>query len=136
MIKRILVGTDSTASADLAVQAAGELARTHGAQLLVLHVRKPDDVRDAIDPGKAPDAGAYLQRVRSRYADLGARTRPEAGDPAQKICAVAAEEQSDLIVVGNRGTHGRKRMFLGSVPAGVMKAAPCSVLIVDTRSAQ
>ena len=71
MIKRILVGTDSTASADLAVQAAGELARTHRAQLLVLHVRNPDDVRDAIDPGKAPDAGAYLQRVRSRYADVG-----------------------------------------------------------------
>ena len=35
-MKKILVGTDTTASADLAVQDAAELARARGAELLVL----------------------------------------------------------------------------------------------------
>ena len=39
MIKRILVGTDTSASADLAVTAAAELARANEAELLVLYVQ-------------------------------------------------------------------------------------------------
>ena len=35
----ILVGTDTSASADLAVDDAAELARARGAELLVLYVR-------------------------------------------------------------------------------------------------
>jgi nucleotide-binding universal stress UspA family protein len=63
------------------------------------------------------------------------RTRSETGDPAEMICEVAEEEGADLIVVGNRGVHGKKRWFLGSVPLAVATHAPCSVYIVDTREA-
>ena len=51
MIQKILVGTDTSASADLAVQTAAGLALAHDAELLILHVKR-EQVRDAFDPGE------------------------------------------------------------------------------------
>ena len=52
-MKKILVGTDTSASADLAVGEAARLAGLNGAELLVLHVRPDTAVRDAVDPRKS-----------------------------------------------------------------------------------
>ncbi len=136
MVQRLLVGTDTSAAADLAVEAAAELARAQQAELVVLYVKPSLDAREVFDPGKLPDPEAYLERMASRFPDVKVRTRAEAGDPAETICEVAEEEGVDTIVVGNRGTRGRRRWFLGSVPNAVVQHAPCSVFIVDTRRAQ
>ncbi|HXF36244.1 MAG TPA: universal stress protein [Actinomycetota bacterium] len=136
MIQKLLVGTDTSAAADLAVETAAALAGAREAELLVLYVRPPLDAREVFDPGKVPDPEAYLARMPSRFPAVKVRTRAEAGDPAETICQVADEEGVDVIVVGNRGTHGRRRWFLGSVPNAVVQHAPCSVFIVDTRRAQ
>jgi nucleotide-binding universal stress UspA family protein len=53
MIEKVLVGTDTSASADVAVQAAADLARVRDAELLVLYVRGPVQSADAADPKKA-----------------------------------------------------------------------------------
>ena len=49
---------------------------------------------------------------------------------------VADAEQVETIVLGNRGTHGAWWRVRDSVPNTVLRHAPCSVLIVDTRVAQ
>ncbi len=136
MMQKLLVGTDTSAAADLAVEAAAGLARAGDAELVVLYVQPPLDAREVFDPQKVPDPIGYLDRMTSRFPDVEVRTRVEAGDPAETICEVAEEEGVDAIVVGNRGTHGRRRWFLGSVPNAVLQHAPCSVFIVDTRRAQ
>ena len=135
MIRKILVGTDTSASADLAVNTAADLARTNGAELTVLYVRTPEAAREVFDPKRSADPEAYLGKMVARFPDLRVRTRAEGGEPADRICAVAAEEGADVIVVGNRGISGRRRGFLHSVPATVARHSPCSVLIVDTRVA-
>ena len=58
----------------------------------------------------------------------------KAGDPADAICEVAAEVGADVIVVGNKGMNGVRRV-LGSVPNSVAHQAPCSVLIAFTADA-
>jgi nucleotide-binding universal stress UspA family protein len=136
MVEKILVGTDTSASADLAVEAAAGLARVHDAELLVVYVKPPVEAREVFDPRKAPDPDGYLRRIGERFPGVRTRTRKEAGDPVEAICAVADEERADVIVVGNRGTHGRRREFLGSVPGGLIRQSPASVYIVDTRIAQ
>jgi nucleotide-binding universal stress UspA family protein len=136
MVQKILVGTDTSAAADLAVEAAADLARAHDAELVVLYVRPPLDAREVFDPGKLPDPDGYLARMPSRFPDVKLQTRAASGDPAETICDVAEDEDVDTIVVGNRGTHGKRRWFLGSVPNAVVQHAPCSVFIVDTRRAQ
>ena len=136
MINRILVGTDTTAAADLAVRAAADLARAHGAELVVVYVRPGGDAREAVDPAKLPDPAGYLRSMSGRFPDVTVRTRLEAGDPGAALPEVAEREGADVIVVGNRGTHGRKRWFLRSVPSAVVRRSPCSVYVVDTRAAQ
>jgi nucleotide-binding universal stress UspA family protein len=136
MIKKVLVGTDTSASADLAVSHAAELARSYGAELTVLYVRAFDDGRDVVDPRIAADPDGYLRGLSTRLGGVPVKTRREHGDPAAAICRVAEDEAADVIVVGNRGTHGKRRGFVRSVPANVARQSPCSVLIVDTRTAQ
>jgi nucleotide-binding universal stress UspA family protein len=132
----ILVGTDTSASADLAVDDAAELAQARGAELLVLYVRGDRELRSVVDPAKAADPAGYLARMRQRFPGLTTRTRTETGDPAERIVEVAAEEQADTIVVGNRGVHGSWWRVKDSVPNLVLRHAPCSVFIVDTRRAR
>jgi nucleotide-binding universal stress UspA family protein len=136
MIKRILVGTDTSASADLAVEHAADLARAHDAELTVLYVRPATDGREVFDPNRLPDPDGYLARMGGRFPRLRVHTLVRAGDPAKQICDVAQSEGSDVIVVGNRGVHGRRRFFAGSVPTEVVHRSPCSVFVVDTRVAQ
>ncbi len=45
----ILVGTDTSASADLAVDDAARLARDRGAELVVLYVEKDGELRAVVD---------------------------------------------------------------------------------------
>ena len=132
----ILVGTDTTAAADLAVENAAGLARARGAELLVLYVRPDSDLRAVVDPGRSPDPNGYLEGMHERFPDLPMRTRTEGGDPAETICEVAAEESADTIVIGNRGAHGSRWAVRDSVPTMVLRHSPCSVFIVDTRRAQ
>lgn len=132
----ILVGTDSSAAADLAVDDAARLARDRGAALLVLLVRSEGDVRSAVDPDLAPDPARYLAELARRFPDVTTSTRVEHGEPASRICEVAAEIGADTIVIGNRGTQGSWWRVKDSVPNLVLRHSPCSVFIVDTRRAQ
>jgi nucleotide-binding universal stress UspA family protein len=56
---------------------------------------------------------------------------PGKNDPADAILEVAASVNADLVVVGNQGMSGMKRV-LGSAPNKVSHKCPCSVLIVNT----
>lgn len=135
-MKKVLVGTDTTASADLAVQTAAELARLAAAQLLVVHVRSNSASHDAADPKKAADPHRYLTDIARRFPNVNVRTRAESGDAAGRLVEIAEEERVDTIVLGNRGTTGSWWRVRDSVPNLVLRHAPCSVYIVDTRAAQ
>jgi nucleotide-binding universal stress UspA family protein len=135
-MKKILVGTDTTASADLAVKAAADLARQNGAELLVVHVRSNGTAHDAADPKKSADPERYLSAIGDRFPGVPVRSWSEPGDPAERLVEVAEQERVDTIVLGNRGTQGSWWRVRDSIPNLVLRHAPCSVYIVDTRLAQ
>src|SRR3979409_612774 len=92
MVRKVLVGTDTSASADLAVGVAADLARACAAPLVVLYVKPELDPREVFAPaGSASpaDPAAYLEEVGRRFEDLQVATRQVPGDPATTICAVA-----------------------------------------------
>jgi nucleotide-binding universal stress UspA family protein len=132
----ILVGTDTSAAADLGVEEAARLARAQEAELILLLVKPEGDLRAVVDPQRAADPDRHMTALRERFPDVTTSTRTETGDPAERICAVADELQVDTIVVGNRGTHGNWWRVKDSVPNLVLRHSPCSVYIVDTRRAQ
>jgi nucleotide-binding universal stress UspA family protein len=51
------------------------------------------------------------------------------GNPSHEIVKAAEAERADLVVVGSRGLTGTIRFLMGSVSDGVMKYAPCAVLV-------
>ena len=52
------------------------------------------------------------------------------GQPANEICNYAKENDIDLIVIGNRGLSGLKKLVMGSVSDKVTHLAECPVLVV------
>ncbi len=54
------------------------------------------------------------------------------GTPHSEIVEWAAEQEVDLIVLGNRGLTGIASVLLGSVGEKVVRHAPCSVMIHRT----
>jgi nucleotide-binding universal stress UspA family protein len=132
----ILVGTDTSAAADLAVEDAAKLARERDAELVVLYVRPQNDLRAVVDPARAADPDRHLAKLTERYPGVRATARVEIGEPADRLVAVAEQLHAETIVVGNRGAQGSWWRVKDSVPNLVLRHAPCSVYIVDTRRAQ
>jgi nucleotide-binding universal stress UspA family protein len=132
----ILVGTDTSAAADLAVEDAARIARDRGAELVMLYVKPDGADRAVVDPDRAADPQSHMRRLASRFPDVATTTRIEEGEAASRICDVAAAVRAETIVLGNRGTQGSWWRVRESVPNLVLRHAPCSVYIVDTRRAQ
>ena len=55
--------------------------------------------------------------------------------PKDAIVNEAREWDADLIVLGSHGYGRVKRLVLGSVAAGVVASAPCSVQVVRSKHA-
>jgi nucleotide-binding universal stress UspA family protein len=49
---------------------------------------------------------------------------------SEEIVDYVAKEKSDLVVCGNRGLGGFRRILLGSVSASLVTHSPCSVMVV------
>lgn len=140
MFKTVLVAADGSATAFRAVTTATELVKSLGGDLHVVHAYDPGSAR----PEKLPDeffdratdpADVLLEQLRDiiKQDGVDATLHPAAGDPADAIVKVADQVGADLIVVGNVGMKGMRRV-LGSIPNTVAHKANCSVLIVDTVS--
>ena len=65
----ILVGTDTSAAADLAVEDAARMARDRDAELVVLFVRSPGDLRSVVDPDKAAETELASKRMFLQMAE-------------------------------------------------------------------
>jgi nucleotide-binding universal stress UspA family protein len=146
MFGSIVVGTDGSETAREAVRQAVELAKSVGAELLLVSAYQPvsrvtvsneirhvpDDVQWMVSARE--DVATLLSEAAAtaEAAGIAVQTFPRQGDPADAILDVAEERDADLIVVGNKGMTGAKRFLLGSVPNRVSHHAPCSVLIIRT----
>ena len=132
MFTRIVVGAAESDAARTAIDTAVDLARVTGAELHLVLAFDPylDRIEPETRPGSA-HAMEFLESVAASAGDLTTRVHPAAGDPAEVILGVARDVDADLIVVGNRGMHGARRV-LGSVPNTLSHHADCSVLIVQT----
>jgi nucleotide-binding universal stress UspA family protein len=132
----IVVGTDGTDTAERALDRAGEFARAFGATVHVVSAYS-DDRTPLVGAGRQagqPQAQQHLDRAQERLAKQGVEsaahiTNQEAG---RALVAIADEQQAQMIVVGNRGMTGARRV-LTSVPNYVSHHAHCDVVIVHTK---
>lgn len=131
----IIVGTDGTDSAERAVDRAAAIARAFGSTVHVLSAYS--DVRTPlVGSGRQGDrthAQQHVDRAQERLAKQGVESEAHLTnqEPGRALVALAQEQRAQMIVVGNRGMAGAKRV-LGSVPNYVSHHADCDVLIVGT----
>jgi nucleotide-binding universal stress UspA family protein len=141
MFRSIVVGTDGSDTAEIALRRAIELARLTGATLHVVSAYEPSPARvggnqpvpEAAEWSVGSDfkVDAVLQRARESARELEIEVHAPKGDAADSLIQTAKEQDADLIVMGSRGMRGARRV-LGSVPNKVSHHAPCDVLIVQT----
>ena len=122
MYTNILVGTDGSKTASIAVARAVEVAKSVGARLTIFSIDRPER------------AGRVVQEEAAKFAGSGVdiQTKTAEGDPASTLVQEAEDGRYDLLVVGNKGMTGATRFFLGSVPNKVSHHVPCALLIVRT----
>ena len=138
--KQILVPTDFSNGARLAVDYALELARRLCAAVHIVHV-----VEDPNVAGLFTEAYIDMELVRKeRRCDarhrmnglLGQLSGPRitdeiaAGRVAETLAGIAADRSVDLIVMGTHGRTGLAHVLIGSVAERVIRIAGCPVLTV------
>jgi nucleotide-binding universal stress UspA family protein len=142
VLKRILVATDFSAAARLAVWRAGQLAKQNDAHLFLVHAQ-PDWNLLA---GSVP-AGVEHYRAISEHAEqalggelgfleatfgIHARGETRRGRASQVLHSAVAEIEPHLIVAGARGEHDSPTMapFLGGTALKLLAYANRPVLVV------
>lgn len=119
--RSILVGAGGSPTAVEAARKAFELALMLRAAVTLVHVGDP--LLGAI---------ALEETAKGRLGNTEVRTRAVEGEAATALLEVAEAEATDLIVVGNRGMAGARRLLLASVPNQIAHSARADVLIAKT----
>jgi nucleotide-binding universal stress UspA family protein len=144
----IVVGTDGSGTAGLAVEEAIRMAKALDAELHIVSAFEP--LRGARIEG-APEGAAKVwaplpdsevegklsqAAATARTRDVKVTTHAIQSDPADALLEVAGKVRAEMIVVGSKGMHGVSRLRLGNVPNQVSHKARCNVLIVATDQAR
>ena len=148
MYDHILIPTDGSDTANVAVDHAVDLAKQYGAELHALYVVDVDAVNfglgteqvDRIRQGNFGEmtelkekADEATDAVVSAAADHGVEVREEVrvGTPHDVIAGYADSNDIDLVVMGSHGRSGVRRALLGSVTERVLRSTHVPVLVVD-----
>jgi nucleotide-binding universal stress UspA family protein len=137
----VMLATDGSPTAEEATKIAIELAGALGTPLLVVSCW--DVPYEAVALGWAPlppDLDHIGEEEAEKAADRAADAAREAGvaaitltlrgDPEHEICAIAAERDVRLVVVGSHGWGALRRLAFGSVSTAVLHHARQPVLVV------
>ena len=155
IFQKVLVPFDGSEHSRRALESAIQIAKSFNSKLMLLTVHhviitpvtSPELTIQT--PVIVPDASAAEMTERAieaahNYdkkilAEAEAKVRSEKvevetelidGNAVEEIVRKAEEGKFDLIVMGARGLSTIKKLFIGSVSDGVIKKAPCPVLIV------
>lgn len=144
-LKVILAATDFSAPAELALERAVQLAKTHGAQLELVHTFDAAPVMPAWgDPGGGAWVGEkmfmdgvrdQLERTRAQLVsdhDVGVHATLEVGPAHRQIAAHAHRSGANLVVIGASGKSGLLQRLLGSTAQNVVRSSVLPVLVVRT----
>ncbi len=142
-IRRILIAVDSAPVAAHAADVAAELAQALGAEVALINVVESSFGYPA-DTGVPPDELIALakQQANKLIGDFRRQLPPQlavlefipVGSPSSEIVKAAKEWPADLIAIGSHGRRGVSRVLLGSVAEGVMRDAPCPVLVIRAKA--
>lgn len=154
MFEKILVPLDGSEHSQRALECAVQISKKFNGKVTLLHVYSvtvPPVVMpepSTLTPAGVPVPGStevskLVEGLReagrkmlsdaeqqANSAEVEAETVLTEGNAVQEIVKTAKEGEYGLVVMGARGMHRIKELLMGNVSEGVIKNAPCPVLIV------
>jgi len=142
-MKKILVPTDFSDTAEHALKIAAKLARKHHSEIYLLHMLElPLQLIDPVAGSSSqnlPESIFFMKLAHQRFAKLMAR--PFLKDITvhetvmfhqafEGIMEVSKEYKCDIIIMGSHGASGFKEMFIGSNTEKVVRSSTIPVLVI------
>jgi nucleotide-binding universal stress UspA family protein len=149
---KLLAAIDFSELSESVLQETAKLAKALSAETVLLHVQPPASPAFDLYPetevitlpagGAAlPDGGdgngkEKLETMAERLRRDGIRATGSTveGDEVDGIVGEGRRIKADMIIVGSHGHGSLFHLLVGSVSEGVVKKAPCPVLIVPRRT--
>ena len=138
-IDRILLPVDGSEPAVAATQYAVVLAKTFGAKIKAIYVdtgiealELPEEIEaeDAYEGTHASVKGLAIARTMCARNDVECEAEIVKGGVAKRIVAAGEEFDADMIIIGDTGRTGMKRIALGSIAETVTKASDRPVFVI------
>lgn len=134
--KSVLCPIDYSPASMQALKHATKEATLREATLDLLHVWQPGADFDEQAPPIPFEAEmprekieADLRSIPLSFPTERIRVHATGGEPRHDIVQLAAELESELVVMGTHAHKGLKRWILGSVCEEVLRKCPCPVLV-------
>lgn len=143
MYSDILVPTDGSDAAAMAVEHAVQLAATHDARIHALYVVDSSSYTTLevgsrmITDALRTEGERTVESVSDRAVEVGVDARMDVveGSVSDRILDYAEEHGVDVIVMGTHDRSGLDRYLLGSVTERVVRSATVPVLTIQPDSA-
>lgn len=140
---RIVVGIDGSPGSLVALRWAGVVAARLGLPLLAVEAwQYPPSAGTPFGTSHLPGTWRTDQEIEARLRTLVDRELATVRDvevtvqaghgPATAALLAAAEQDTELLVVGSRGLGGFAGLLLGSVSRQLIEHAPCPVTVLPT----
>lgn len=143
-MKKILVPVDLSGATVRVCNAAADLARALGGRLVILHVVPPPpmvmseyyafDARQVIRlTHEGRKLAAHKMAALGRWFNKrcpATKVVMHEGDPVGVILRTASVIRPDYIVIGSHGHTAAYDLIIGSNTHGVIRKAPCPVVLV------
>jgi len=153
-IKKILYATDLSKNSSYAFLYATDMARRHGARIVILNAIEPIPAYAAAYTGitdelKQKQQEETVEEIRKHLGDFCKKAESQIGAPCvelvskilvprghppEEILNAASKEGCDVIVLGTHGKGFLAHTFLGSVSSAVLNRAQKPVFIIPLPS--
>jgi len=142
-MKTILAPIDFSSASDSVIKVGIHLARAHDARLVLLHIVQPPvliseygaimtNIQEIVAISERTSAQELAKREKSlrRSAGVAIEIVQATGAPVVGIIEQAKKIKADYIVVGSHGHSALYDLFAGSTASGLIRRAPCPVVVV------
>ena len=143
-MKRILVPTDFSDQAENALKVAAQLAKTHNAEIYLLHILEiPLQEVDAMSShSDLPEAVFFMKLAHKRFEnllnkdylqDVTVHETVDFHEIFKGVFHTCKKHDIDLIIMGSNGVSGLKEMLIGSNTEKIVRTSEVPVLVVKKK---
>ena len=142
-IDRIVVPSDFSESANVAIDHAVDLAKKFDAEITLIHVLETGAYQGIFSPSKKTEY-SELEEAQTKLQEDAHKLESESGISIaqevvrgrihEEIVRISDENDADLIVMGTHGSSGWEEFFVGSNAFKVVTQTACPILTIQEQA--